>query len=62
MMLEISCKKVVDISGSTEGFKDGANYGNDYTYDANGNMTSDKNKQINSIEYNHLNLPTKNSF
>jgi RHS repeat-associated protein len=30
---------------------------NDYTYDANGNLTSDKNKAIASIVYNYLNLP-----
>ncbi|MBG9374982.1 RHS repeat-associated core domain-containing protein [Panacibacter sp. DH6] len=29
----------------------------DYTYDANGNMKSDKNKDITSITYNYLNLP-----
>lgn len=29
----------------------------DYSYDANGNLTADKNKEIASITYNHLNLP-----
>ena len=29
----------------------------DYTYDANGNLTVDKNKDITSILYNYLNLP-----
>lgn len=29
----------------------------DYLYDENGNLTSDKNKKISSIQYNHLNLP-----
>jgi RHS repeat-associated protein len=38
-------------------FKDGANTGDDYTYDVNGNLTSDGNKAISSITYNHLNLP-----
>ncbi len=30
----------------------------DYTYDANGNVVTDQNKRILSIEYNYLNLPT----
>ncbi|GEP93834.1 hypothetical protein CCY01nite_00940 [Chitinophaga cymbidii] len=29
----------------------------DYAYDVNGNMISDKNKEISAIAYNHLNLP-----
>ncbi len=42
------------------GFKDGTNTGDDYAYDANGNMTMDLNKgiQADGIIYNHLNLPT----
>ena len=36
--------------------------GDDYVYDANGNMTVDKNKNITGIVYNHLNLPTKIIF
>ncbi|WP_165915745.1 DUF6443 domain-containing protein [Tenacibaculum skagerrakense] len=53
--------KVEELSGgnTTYGFKDGANLATEYTYDANGNMTSDANKGITNIEYNHLNLPTK---
>ncbi|NQY06107.1 MAG: hypothetical protein HRT68_07975, partial [Flavobacteriaceae bacterium] len=58
---------VTDSSNNIEGFKDG--YINssdpadvDYVYDANGNMISDKNKQITSITYNHLNLPKRVSF
>ena len=38
-------------------FKDGATKATEYTYDANGNMTSDRNKGISSITYNMLNLP-----
>ena len=38
-------------------FKDGATKATEYTYDANGNMTSDRNKGIHSITYNILNLP-----
>jgi len=33
-----------------------------YYYDANGNMNMDKNKGIEAIVYNHLNLPTKIEF
>lgn len=44
-------------NGSLGDFKDGANSGDDYAYDANGNMVSDANKAISSIQYNHLNLP-----
>jgi RHS repeat-associated protein len=52
------------------GFKNGTNANNnittptefDYTYDANGNMLSDRNKAITSIKYNHLNLPTEIFF
>lgn len=40
-------------------FIDGANEQVEYTYDANGNMTSDKNKKVESIEYNLINLPDK---
>ncbi|WP_339883467.1 DUF6443 domain-containing protein [Polaribacter vadi] len=46
-------------------FKDDYNYtsadpSNDYTYDANGNMLRDYNKNMTSnILYNHLNLPTR---
>ena len=36
---------------------DGASQTNEYTYDANGNMTKDLNKNILSIQYNLLNLP-----
>jgi RHS repeat-associated protein len=50
--------KVVDIGDKYKGFMDGSNTDNDYTYDANGNMTADKNKNITAITYNFLNLPT----
>ena len=45
-----------------KGFKDGNTSGDDYDYDANGNLTEDNNKGIDLIEYNHLNLPTKVVF
>ena len=40
-------------------FKDGADKRVEYTWDANGNMTSDLNKGISEIKYNILNLPDK---
>lgn len=49
-------RKVTD-SGTPEGFEDGTNTTDDYAYDANGNLTSDANKGITAITYNHLNLP-----
>ncbi len=52
--------KVADAGDITKGFIDGANLGNDYTYDVNGNMITDQNKALtaaNAIQYNHLNLP-----
>ncbi|SEA59015.1 RHS repeat-associated core domain-containing protein [Chitinophaga terrae (ex Kim and Jung 2007)] len=39
-------------------FKNGTNTGDDYAYDANGNLTKDLNKNITSISYNVLNLPS----
>ena len=51
-------QKVDDASGNTNGFKDGGQFANDYTYDVNGNLTTDQNKKITNITYNHLNLPT----
>lgn len=43
-------------------FKDGASQSDEYTYDKNGNMTKDLNKNISSIQYNSLNLPSKVNF
>ncbi|BFP43255.1 hypothetical protein FGF1_41000 [Flavobacteriaceae bacterium GF1] len=51
--------KVLDIGRKTYGFTDSSADNQDYWYDANGNMTSDANKGITEITYNHLNLPTK---
>jgi RHS repeat-associated protein len=42
-----------------EGFRELIETSGEYTYDVNGSMITDKNKDITSIEYNHLNLPTK---
>ena len=49
-------------ASDTYGFKDVNGAGMEYEYDDNGNMISDANKGITSIEYNHLNLPTQVSI
>jgi len=38
-------------------FINGTNTGDDYTYNLNGNLNSDENRNISSITYNYLNLP-----
>ncbi|MEP1035101.1 DUF6443 domain-containing protein [Ekhidna sp.] len=49
---------VDDLSADALGFdNNGTGTATDYTYDANGNMVKDRNKGIDSIYYNHLNLP-----
>jgi RHS repeat-associated protein len=40
----------------------GVKLGQEYLYDANGNLTQDKNKGITGIVYNHLNLPRQIHF
>ena len=43
-------------------FNDPINMAGEYTYDKNGNMTKDLNKNISSIGYNFLNLPTSITY
>ena len=43
-------------------FKDSMKQANEYTYDANGNLTKDLNKNITGISYNCLNLPNTVTF
>ncbi len=43
-------------------FMDGASQNNEYTYDENGNLTKDLNKNISLIQYNLLNLPTSITY
>jgi RHS repeat-associated protein len=46
-------------NGKLGDFKDGTNSGtDDYSYDVNGNLTADNNKNISGINYNYLNLPS----
>ncbi|MGH2666740.1 DUF6443 domain-containing protein [Flavobacterium sp.] len=58
--------KVTDTSNQPQGFKDDSNGYNDsaddYTYDLNGNLIKDENKNITEILYNQLNLPKKITF
>ncbi len=44
------------------GFLDHSTASTEYTYDLNGNLKTDSNKDITSITYNHLNLPTSIIF
>lgn len=50
-------RSVTDGGDILNGFVDGNVLGDDYSYDANGNMIVDKNKNITSISYNYLNMP-----
>ena len=43
-------------------FRDGVDRSTEYTYDTNGNLTSDRNKGITAIAYNVLNLPSRVEF
>ena len=57
-------KKVTDqctdlTYGGAMDFKDGADKTVEYQWDANGNMTRDRNKGISAIDYNVLNLPER---
>lgn len=54
--------KVTDLTNHSAGFSDGANNTIEYGYDNNGNMIRDDNKGIESITYNHLDLPTQIVF
>lgn len=53
---------VQDFTNSPDGFHDRNSTGNDYAYDTMGNLKTDKNKNIERINYNHLNLPVEVFF
>ena len=60
-------KKVTDNAASSAynngfEFKDGADRETEYTYDENGNLTQDLNRNIEDIQYNFLNLPQRIEF
>ncbi|WP_264557933.1 hypothetical protein [Flavobacterium sp. N1718] len=55
-------RAVEDATGFSNGFKDGAHSSVEYGFDAYGNMTTDANKGIAAITYNHLNLPVTITF
>ncbi|WKN43205.1 DUF6443 domain-containing protein [Tunicatimonas pelagia] len=48
---------VEDAGVDTLGFMDGSTVAIEYLYDGSGNLTQDLNKSLDSIGYNHLNLP-----
>ncbi|MEM7085846.1 MAG: DUF6443 domain-containing protein [Bacteroidota bacterium] len=48
---------VADVGASDQGYLGDSSLNTSYYYDVNGNMTSDANKGITSITYNHLDLP-----
>lgn len=60
-------KKVTDNATSSAyansfEFKDGVNLDTEYSYDGDGNLTKDLNKNISNIQYNFLNLPRCTKF
>ena len=52
----------VDTAIQLGDFRDGTNTGNDYSYDVNGNLLVDSNKNISSITYNIFNMPNTIHF
>lgn len=54
-------REITDNSDESEGMNDYFS-GTDYAYDNMGNMTSDLNKKITAIEYNHLQLVSRIEF
>jgi RHS repeat-associated protein len=55
-------EQVTDQSNHPKGFKDDGDGLRDYYYDGFGNLKKDNNKDIDSIFYNHMNLPVEIVF
>ena len=52
----------VEDSGTTAGFSNGATDAAEFTYDANGNIVTDKNKGITAVTFNSFNKPKQVTF
>ncbi len=50
-------RKVDETASSYDGYKENTSYIEDFSYDVNGNMIENKDKNITEITYNHLNQP-----
>jgi YD repeat-containing protein len=58
-----SLTKVEDgATNAAPGFNNGSNTTTEYTYDLAGNVTSDKNKGIDSVKYNFMGKPVRIKF
>jgi RHS repeat-associated protein len=58
-LIKVKDNVTVSATGTLPDFKDKADLGVEYTYDDNGNLVADANKEIGSITYNHMNKPVK---
>jgi hypothetical protein len=54
--------QVEDASGITSGFSNGTTEASEYSYDGNGNVTADKNKDIDDVIYNVMGKPKQIIF
>ncbi|WP_158605983.1 DUF6443 domain-containing protein [Taibaiella sp. KBW10] len=58
-LVKVSDAIAANITSALPDFKDNANLAEEFTYDVNGNLLSDANKDISGIAYNYLNKPEK---